>query len=138
MTEHEFKLFNDQWERYKRATQITGQILLDELWNTMEPELYTLAFDQGNINDLISEDLVMERIKTLSVTVQHAAVHMVALHSAQQDEGESTTAFAARVQGIASNCNLAKSSMCGCNIEIFYLEETCYHVVLAGLRDQKL
>ena len=27
MTEYEFKLFNDQWERYKRATQITGQIL---------------------------------------------------------------------------------------------------------------
>ena len=61
---------NDQWERYKRATQITGQILLDKLWNTMEPELYTLAFDQGNINDLTSEDLIMERIKTLSVTVE--------------------------------------------------------------------
>ena len=46
MTEREYKLFKDQWERYKRATKITGEILLDELWCTMEPELYQLAFGQ--------------------------------------------------------------------------------------------
>ena len=62
MTEYEFRLFNNQWERYKRATQITGQIMMDELWNTMEPELYLLAFDQENINDLTSEDLLIKRI----------------------------------------------------------------------------
>ena len=115
-----------------------GQILVDELWNTMEPDLYLLAFDQGNINDLTSEDLIMERIKTLSVTVQHVAVHTVALHSAQQDEGESTTTFAARVRGIASNCNLTKKSTCACNVEVSYLEETCYHMVLVGPGDHEL
>ena len=97
MTEHAFKLFNDQWARYKRATQISGQILVDELWNTMDPDLYRLAFHQGNVTNLDTEDLVMDRIKSLAVTVQHAAVHTVALHSAQQQNGESTTAFAARV-----------------------------------------
>ena len=74
-----------------------GQILLDELWSTMEVELYQLAFDQGNIDTLMTEDLIMERIKDLSIIMQHTAVHTVTLHSAAQDELESTTAFTARV-----------------------------------------
>ena len=68
---------------------------MDELWNTMDPNLYQLAFDQGNVDDLNMEDLVMERTKSLAVTVQHTAVHTVALRGAQQQNGESTTAFAA-------------------------------------------
>ena len=81
---------------------------------------------------------MLARIKSLAVTVQHAAVHTVSLHSAQQNQDESTKAFAARVRGIASNCNLSKKSGCVCNIDVSYLEETVYHVVLAGLRDRDL
>ena len=62
---------------------------MDKLWNMMEPDLYLLAFDQGNINDLTSEDLVMERIKTLSITMQHAAAHTVTLHSTRARGGPS-------------------------------------------------
>ena len=47
-------------------------------------------------------------------------------------------AFAARVRGIASNCNLTKRSTCECKVEVSYLEEKCYHVVLAGLWDRDL
>ena len=138
MTEREYKLFKDQWERYKRATKITGEILIDELWCTMEPELYTLVFGQGDTDALTTEELVMQRIKDLHVVVQHAAVHTVNLHSAAQEEGESTMAFATKVRGIASNCNLTKRSKCECEVEVSYLEETCYHIVLAGLKDQDL
>ena len=58
----------------------------------MGPDLSRLAFDQGDVDDLDTEDLVMDRIKSLAVTVKHAAVHTVALHSAQQQNGESTKA----------------------------------------------
>ena len=90
--------------------------MLDKLWNTMEAELYQLAFDQENIDTLTREDLIMERIKDLSIVIQHAAVHTVTLHSEAQEEGKSTTAFVARVQGIASNCNLMKKCMCECDV----------------------
>ena len=138
MTEHEYKFFKNEWDRYKRATNISGQLLIDELWNTMGTDLKQLAFDQGDVEDLRSEELMLARIKSLAVTVQHAAVHTVSLHSAQQNQDESTKAFAARVRGIASNCNLSKKSGCVCNIDVSYLEETVYHVVLAGLRDRDL
>ena len=135
MTEHEYKFFENEWTRYKRATNISGQLLIDELWNTMSPDLKQLAFDQGDVDNLNTEALMLARIKSLAVTVQHAAVHTVALHSAQQHNDESTKAFAARVRGIASNCNLSKKSGCACNIDVSYLEETVYPVVLAGLKD---
>ena len=138
MTEHEYKFFENEWTRYKRATNISGQLLIDELWNTMGADLKQLAFDQGDVDDLNTEELMLARIKSLAVTVQHAAVHTVALHSAQQHHDESTKAFAARVRGIASNCNLSKKSGCACNIDVSYLEETVYHVVLAGLKDRDL
>ena len=121
MTEHEFKLFKNQWARYRRVNEISGKILMDELWSTMDPDLYQLAFAQGNVNDLNTEDLVMERIKSLTVTVQHTAVHTVALHSAQQQNKESIAAFTARVWGIASNCKLSKKSSCACDVDVSYL-----------------
>ena len=61
--------------KIQKGNEITGQILLDELWNTMEAELYQLAYDQGNIDTLTTEDLIMERIKDLSVVAQHAVVN---------------------------------------------------------------
>ena len=41
----------------------------------MGPDLKQLAFDQGNMDDLNTEDLMLARIKSLALTVQQAAVH---------------------------------------------------------------
>ena len=136
MTEHDFRFFESEWELYKRATKITGQTLVDELWSCMSPELKKLAFDQGDVQTLTTEVLMMARIRSLAVAVLHAAVHTVHLHGAQQLSDESTKAFAARVRGIAGNCQLQKK--CACDQVVSYLEETVYHVVLAGLRDREL
>ena len=43
-----YKLFEDHWERYKRATERAEQILLDNLWSKIETELFQPTFDQGN------------------------------------------------------------------------------------------
>ena len=48
MTEHDFRFFESEWEFYKRATKITGQTLVNELWSCMSSELKKLAFDQGD------------------------------------------------------------------------------------------
>ena len=52
MTEHDFRFFESEWEFYKRATKITGQTLVNELWSCMSSELKKLAFDQGDVQTL--------------------------------------------------------------------------------------
>ena len=136
MTEHEFKFFENEWKLYKRATNISGQTLVDELYSTMSPDLKKLAYDQGDVEKLNTEELMMDRIKSLSVSILHAAVHTVALHEAQQLQEETVKSFAARVRGIGTNCELEKK--CTCGLMVNYTEETVYHVVLAGLRDREL
>ena len=74
MTEHDFKFFENEWLLYKRATQITGQTLVDELYSTMSADLCKLAYDQGDITAITTEAAMMERIKSLAVSVLHAAV----------------------------------------------------------------
>ena len=100
----------------------------------MVPDLKRLAFDQGGKELLNTEALMLARLKLLAVSVLHAAVHTVSLHKARQLPEESTKAFAAHVRGIAANCHLAMD--CTCRVKVSFLEETVYHVLMAGLRDR--
>ena len=136
MSEHDFRFFESEWGLYKRATGVKGQALVDELWSCMSEPLKKLAFDQGDIASLNTEEAMMARIKSLAVAVLHTAIHTVRLHEAEQIPDESCKAFAARVRGIASNCVLNKK--CDCGKDVSYLEETGYNVVLAGLRDKDM
>ena len=134
LNESDWAFFQHEWDRYTRQTKLEGQTLIDELWSCMDQELRQLAFNEGssftNVNQLMST------IKCLSVTTLHPSVHVVALHQMKQDEGETTKAFAARVKGSAKNCNLTKK--CTCQLDVSYLEETSYHVVMSGLYDGAL
>ena len=94
MSEHNFRFFESEWNLYKRATGIQGQTLVDELWSCMSSDLKKLAFDQGSIDSLNTEDLMMARIKSLAVAVLHTAIHTVHLHEAKQISDETTKAFA--------------------------------------------
>ena len=136
MSEHDFRFFESEWGRYKRAAGITGQTLVDELWSCMSSDLKKLAFDQGDVDSLNTEQLMLQRIKSLAVAVLHTAVHTVHLHESKQLPDETCKTFAARVRGTASNCTLSKK--CDCGQDVSYLEETVYHVVLAGIRDSEL
>jgi hypothetical protein len=112
-------------------------VLRDELWSCMESDLRQLAFSEGF--SATTEAELVKHIKDLAVTVLHPCVHVVALHQMQQQEAETAKAFGARVKGTASNCTLVKTwPKTGCNQKVSYLEETCYHIVMSGLRDQDL
>ena len=80
---------------------------------------------------------MLAHIESLAVTVLHSSVHIVALHEMQQLPEETVKAFSARVRGTAANCNLSKKCP-GDNVEVSYQEETCYHVVISGLRDRDM
>ena len=59
--------------RVSGRTVVTGQHLLEEL-----------AFKQGSKEDLDTEDKMLERIRSLAVSVLHATVHTMALHESRQ------------------------------------------------------
>ena len=98
----------------------------------MSDDLKKLVFDQEDVSRINTEAAMMERIKSLAVSVLHAAVHTVTLHEAEQGPGESVKTFAA-------NCNLEiECTAEGCTQMVNYTEATVYHVVLAGLHDREL
>jgi hypothetical protein len=135
MSEHDWRFFESEWEDYKTATGVSGPGRLTELWTCMTDELRRLAFNQGGKSGLSTEALMLARIKELAVTMLHAAVHTVELHEAKQAAGESIRLFAARVRGIAANCNLSKT--CGCG-SVSFVEETVYNVILAGIYSEEM
>ena len=134
MSEEAWRFFLDEWSRYKRQTGLNGQDLLDELWNCMTDELRQLAFAEGGTANLATEDAMTKKIKSLAVISLHSSVHVINLHELRQQSDENVHAFAARVRGIAASCGLQKECP-GCKIMVNYSEETCYHVVMAGLCD---
>ena len=87
----------------------------------MSANLRRLAFSQGSKKDLDTEQKLMERMRDVTVSMLHTAVHTVALYEARQSPGESTKGFAARVHGTKSNYNLVKLSVLQ---DSFFLDET--------------
>ena len=137
MAETDWRFFVHEWDRYKRQTGVADQTLIDELTACMEPELRRLAFSEGTQAN--TEAALLLQIKSLSVTILHPSVHVVSLHDMKQQESETVKSYTARVKGTASNCSLTKKcTRAGCNQDVSYLEETCYHVVMTGLGDADL
>jgi len=136
MTEENWRFFNNEWGRYKRQTGISGTQLLDELWECMTEELRQLTFAEGGSDSLQTEDAMIAKIKKLAVISLHPSVHVVTLHDLKQQSDENVQTFAARVKGVAASCGLQKTcTAAACNEVVSFTEETCYHVVLAGLHD---
>ena len=137
MTELDWRFYKSEWGRYTRQTGVTEQALRDELWNTMDTDLRQLAFSEGGDENLNTEDALLDRIKSLAVTVLHPSVHIVTLHGMSQNTAEPVKAFSARVKGTAANCKLTKKCPTDQH-EVSYMEETVYHVVMSGIKDQDL
>ena len=137
MSESDWTFFIHKWERYKRQTKLSDSQLIDELWACLDNDLERLAFNDGSDSNSLPN--LLDTLKTLAVTTLHPSVHIVTLHKLQQSETESTKAFSARVKGIANNCKLTKKCpKTGCLEDVSFVEETCYHVTMAGLINEEL
>ena len=137
MSEADWQFFSHKWDRYVRQAKLNESQISDELWACMDVELERLAFNDGISST--NRDTLLDEIKKLAVTVLHPSLHIVELHEMKQSDSETTKSFSARVKGVASNCGLQK--LCtkrGCTETVSFLEETCYHVVLAGLFDNDM
>ena len=64
--------------------KVAGQAPVDKVYSTLSPELRKLAYNQGGIEQLNTQELMKETIKLLGVSVLHTAAHMVTLYKAEQ------------------------------------------------------
>ena len=67
MPEQDFMFFLNQWRQYLRVMEVEGQALVHKLYSTMSPELRELVYNQARIEQLDTQELMMERIKLLAV-----------------------------------------------------------------------
>ena len=137
MSESDWTFFEHKWNRYKRQSGIVGQQIVDEIWACLDVDIERLAFQDG----LCSTDptTLLESVRKLAVTTVHPALHVVSLHEQRQNAEESVKKFSARVKGSAKNCKLSKQfTKTGCQEQVSFLEETCYHVVMTGINNEDL
>ena len=78
-SEHYWNFFVAEFERYKRATGISGTTVLDELWHCQNKSLRSLMQAESLVPTLNTEALLLEKIKSLAVVTLHSAVHLVEL-----------------------------------------------------------
>ena len=135
-SEADWRFFIAEFERYKRSTGVNGTTVLDELWHCQAKPLRTLMQAEAT-TDLTTEDLLLAKIKSLAVVTLHSAVHLVELRNLQQGQNEPIRKFVARARNIATSCNLSKKCT-GCQIDVTFLDETVFGVVLAGLKDSNI
>ena len=133
-TESEWNFFIAEFDRYKRTTGITGQTVLDELWHCQTKQLRVLVQSDTDVATLDTEEKLRDKLKSLAVTTLHSSVHLIALRDLQQGPTENIRAFIARARATASNCGLSKKCQ-SCQVEVSFIEETLFGVVLAGLYD---
>ena len=133
-SEHDWRFFTAEFERYKRSTGVSGPQILDEVWHCQAKPLRSLMQAEASISTLNTEELLLEKIKSLAVITLHSAVHLVELRNLQQGQNEPIRKFVARARNIATSCNLSrKCTGPSCDADVSFLDETVFGVVLAGL-----
>ena len=113
----DWKYFLESWETYKRATKLSGQNACDQLWYCPSDALKKKIFDSG-IRLTDTETKILEGMKKLCVRDHNNMVNIMSFQGLYQENSESITQFAARLNGSASICDF--SVKCSCKKEVSY------------------
>lgn len=99
-TNEDWQYFQNQWDDYKKATQIKGSDLILQLLECCEETLRKdLTRATGGNLTTKSEDDVLAAIRKLAVREENAMVARYKLHAMKQDREETIRNFGARVKG---------------------------------------
>ena len=139
MTEPEWGLFVDEWERYCRSCKLSDpQEKVDQLWGCLSPALKRAAAGDGLEEE--SDDVVFLRsIKRLAVKKHNPVVAQVKFLSTGQDRDEPVNSYVARLRGTAQQCNFVMLSVCSfpsCSVttEVSYADRMISHISHVGQR----
>ena len=105
-SDSDWSLFKFEWQRYKRATNISNESRVrDELLNCCKPALRSRLYQMvGEQLSTLSEQALLEQIQAVAVLTVHKVVHRVEFSKIRQDEGESKAHFVSRLKAKASLC----------------------------------
>ena len=135
LSDLEWQIFVDGWNRYKRLTELAdeGELCLElrECCSTdVNKLLYEYRKDELSKADL-SEDELLNFIKEVSVKTIHPEVHRWHFTLKSQEAGEAITRYVGRLKAQAALCNF--SMRCKCNRSVNYAEAMITQQMVAGL-----
>lgn len=140
ITEADWVWFEERWTRYKRSTGLDGQNIIDHLWACASDDLARRCYEAGNC-DKITEKILLQRMKKMSIRAQNKLVNIVEFLSMAQDEEEPVAQFVSRLHGQAKVCNFAIKCTAECctadenNATISYADNMVSHQLVRGLQD---
>ena len=134
-TDAEWSYFIESWNTYKRATNLVGQNICDQLWHCPSESLKIKVFNSG-IRATNTETEILDGIKKLCVKRHNNLVNILRFHDLQQDEVESIQQFAARLNGAASTCNF--TIKCKCDNTVNFAEQIQSFQLIRGLADNEI
>ena len=109
---------------------------VQQLQAACDKDLLQQVYDCGTFSSLNTVDLLLAKMKELSVITVHKTIHMVHLWKMVQESSESIRAFAARITSKADLCDLVvPCTKEGCNAKVPYCDEVVLQVLLQGMCD---
>ena len=144
MSEGEWGIFVDGWDRYKRMTALVEtEGIRDELRECCSKQLNTRLVQMHGSGSLGScdEEQLLGYIKAIAVRGVHKEVHRAAFQGMHQQQGEMYQGYAARLKAKADLClYVIKAKTCGddlCNCsghnrQLYYRDEMVGTQLVAG------
>jgi len=129
-------IFIDKFNRYKRMAELHEQSdICLELRETCSDAVNKLLYEfigapELNSDDL-TEDRLLEHIKSVAVKTIHKEVHRWRFNDLTQNDGEPVSQFVGRLKGEATLCHFTVK--CQCSKDISYAEEMVSQRLTAGL-----
>ena len=136
----EWVILNASWKRYCVSTKLDNLSLVHQLWSSLAKETAE-SLVHGGLQDEMNHEVLLAAVKDLIVGKRNPLFQRVELANMCQREGEQVKAFAARLRGKASLCELIKKGESFCeNCEnpvtatVSFMDEFIHTQLLNGLR----
>ena len=100
MTEAKWRDFKNQWALYKRASGVSGQEIVDDLWQCLsDPLRMEVTSERGAELESANEVDLLAAIKRIAVLESNPMVHRNNLRGIIQGESEKGRNYVARLHG---------------------------------------
>ena len=142
MEEVTWKIFLDDWDRYKRRAELedSEEICL-ELRETCSADVNKLLYQFNGGDELKSDSMteakLLKLIRNVAVKVIHPEVHRLNFNAIKQLEGETAARFVGRLKVQASLCEFSVRCKCGCESDVSYAEHMVSQRLVGGLYNQE-
>ena len=134
----EWGIFLDKWNHYKTITELEGtkEICL-ELRESCSANVNKLLYQFVGPEELkktsLTEQQMLDHIKSVAVKTIHEEVHRYNYHQMTQQDSESVAKYVGRLKSQAGLCNFNVKCSCGCATNVSYADEMISQKLVAGL-----